>query len=59
MKDHRIFIHCRCGHVGCVTLGYFLHRDEMLRRARCTVCGKRDGWTVIVLPPAGSKGYPG
>jgi|GEM_PF-7052214 len=34
-------ITCRCGHEASASLSKWLHRDEVLRRARCTACGRR------------------
>ncbi len=34
-------IYCTCGRIGLIVLSRWLHRDEVLRRARCTVCGRR------------------
>ncbi len=34
-------IYCSCGHASLVRLPQDIIRPEILRRARCTVCGKR------------------
>ena len=48
-------ITCRCGHQGKTPVIPGVLRAETLRRARCSVCGKRDAVDVIVsgshLPP--------
>lgn len=46
--EHNIVrIWCSCGHEGLADLGRFIHRDEVLRRARCSVCGKKGAMTLI------------
>ncbi|WP_145963393.1 hypothetical protein [Paracoccus mutanolyticus] len=35
------YITCDCGHWAHVATSRWLHRDELLRRSRCTSCGKR------------------
>nr|WP_138918377.1 hypothetical protein [Paracoccus sp. TRP] len=43
-----VHIWCHCGHEGPAGLDHWVHRDEVLRRARCTVCGRKGAKTMIV-----------
>ncbi|WP_411839391.1 hypothetical protein [Paracoccus sp. ME4] len=48
-------IRCRCGHEGRVGFSRWLHRDDVLRRTRCSVCGKKEGRNLRMLPTPGSS----
>lgn len=37
---HYVRVECACGHHAMIGTSRWLHRDELLRRARCSVCGK-------------------
>lgn len=47
-----VTIYCHCGHSGLVGLTRMIHRDLILPRARCSVCGQRRATDVIVYAPA-------
>ncbi|VDS08845.1 hypothetical protein PARHAE_02030 [Paracoccus haematequi] len=42
-------IYCGCGHSGMVGTSRWLHRDEMLRRFRCSVCGGRPSHVTMIV----------
>lgn len=48
-------IECRCGHVGRVGFSRWLHRDEVLRRTKCSACGGKGGRDLRMLPGPGSS----
>lgn len=43
-------IRCSCGHQGHVAFTRWLHRDEVLRRTRCSTCGAKDGRDIRLVP---------
>ncbi|AYF01249.1 hypothetical protein PY32053_01622 [Paracoccus yeei] len=42
------YITCDCGHWAHIATSRWLHRDELLRRSRCTSCGKRGTGLIMV-----------
>ncbi|MEI4470904.1 hypothetical protein [Frigidibacter sp. MR17.24] len=49
MRPSYALITCACGHRATVAMSRWLHRDEVLRRARCSVCGRRGAVDMIAL----------
>ena len=43
-------IQCVCGHRGYVATSRWLHRDEIMQRARCKVCRRKTAEALIALP---------
>lgn len=53
---HYCHITCKCGHEAYVATSRWIHSDEVRRRAKCTVCGKRTVKDVVAVP-ARTGGY--
>lgn len=51
-------IRWHCGHEGHVGFSRWLHRDEVLRRTKCSACGGKQERDLRVLPgPGAGKAY--
>lgn len=50
-------LYCPCGHHAVVALSRWLHRDEILQRAVCSVCGRREA-DVRSFVPGTEAGEP-
>lgn len=48
MGVYRIYLYCNCGHTGPATLPEWKHRNYILPRARCTVCGTLGAFHMVV-----------
>ena len=57
--DRWAHLTCKCGHLALVKLpgGPWQHRDQLMRRARCKVCGQLGAVDFKrALPPDGRQG---
>lgn len=63
MADRWVRFYCACGHIAEVKLpdGPWQHRDRLLPRAVCTVCGRKGAdWMQAIPGPdtvTGAMGY--